>query len=353
MTDATWLKRNSKLRYNLQTNRSRWLVTGAAGFIGSHLVESLLSLDQIVVGLDNFATGSRANLADVQSAVGRDAWSRFSLLEGDIRDNATCRAAVEGVHYVLHQAALGSVPRSIADPLTTNAVNIDGFLNMLDAARIAGVRSFVYAASSSTYGDEPHLPKREDRIGNPLSPYAVTKLVNEHYASVYRRCFDFRATGLRYFNVFGPRQDPGGAYSAVIPRWIAAVVSGNPIEINGDGETSRDFCYIDNVVQANLLASFAASEFTGEVYNVAFGQRTTLLELAEHVRKAMQEQGVPVNSTIHHRDFRAGDVRHSLADIDKAVTLLGYKPDYNLEQGIRLAARWYASRLQLAPGSAQ
>jgi UDP-N-acetylglucosamine 4-epimerase len=351
VTSSTWLQRNNNLRLQLETAQARWLVTGAAGFIGSHLVERLLRLNQVVVGLDNFATGHRANLADVEAAVGADAWSRFFLLEGDIRDPEICRRAMNGVDHVLHQAALGSVPRSIADPLTTNAVNIGGFLNVLDAARLAGVRSFVYAASSSTYGNEPNLPKLEDRIGSPLSPYAVTKLVNEQYAAVYRRTYDFRATGLRYFNVFGPRQDPNGAYAAVIPRWMAAVTAGEPILINGDGLTSRDFCFIDNVVQANLLASVADLDATGEVYNIAFGERTTLLELADLIRTGLRENDIAGEIPIVHCDFRAGDVRHSLADISKASRLLGYEPDYDIRNGMAVAAKWYAERLRSVRGS--
>lgn len=351
MTSSTWLRRNNDLRLRLETAQARWLVTGAAGFIGSHLVEQLLRLNQVVVGLDNFATGHRANLADVEAAVGADAWSRFFLLEGDIRDPAICSRAMNGIDHVLHQAALGSVPRSIADPLTTNAVNIGGFLNVLDAARLAGVRSFVYAASSSTYGNEPNLPKLEDRIGSPLSPYAVTKLVNEQYAAVYRRTYDFRATGLRYFNVFGPRQDPNGAYAAVIPRWMAAVTAGEPILINGDGLTSRDFCFIDNVVQANLLASVADLDATGEVYNIAFGERTTLLELADLIRTGLRENDIAGETPIVHCDFRTGDVRHSLADISKAFRLLGYDPDYDIRNGMAVAAKWYAERLRSLRGS--
>ena len=350
MTSPTWLERNPELRQRLESTPAHWLVTGAAGFIGSHLTEQLLRLGQRVSGLDNFATGRHANLADVQAAVGADAWNRFTLVEGDIRDPAICEVAVGGVDHVLHQAALGSVPRSIADPLTTNAVNIGGFLNMLDAARIARVRSFVYAASSSTYGDEPNLPKREDRIGNPLSPYAVTKLVNEQYAAVYGRVYDFRATGLRYFNVFGPRQDPNGAYAAVIPRWIAAVAAGEPIRINGDGQTSRDFCFVDNVVQANLLASLADTQAAGEVYNIAFGERTTLLDLADLICDGLRDCGAAVDVPVIHDAFRTGDVRHSLADIGKAERMLGYRPDHDIRSGMKAAARWYASRL-LSAGS--
>ncbi|ELV8737983.1 NAD-dependent epimerase/dehydratase family protein, partial [Vibrio vulnificus] len=253
-----------------------WLVTGVAGFIGSNLLEKLLKLDQIVVGLDNFATGHQHNLDEVQSLVTAEQWQRFTFMEGDIRDYPSCEQAVTGVDYVLHQAALGSVPRSIADPLTTNAANITGFLNMLQAAKEAQVKSFTYAASSSTYGDHPALPKVEENIGKPLSPYAVTKYVNEVYASVYARTYGFKATGLRYFNVFGRRQDPNGAYAAVIPKWTAAMINNEEVFINGDGETSRDFCYIENVVQMNILAATGSEDALGEVYNCAVGGRTTL-----------------------------------------------------------------------------
>ena len=266
-------------REQLRQHPATWLVTGAAGFIGSNLVETLLRLGQRVVGLDSFATGHRRNLDEVRALVGDEAWRRCTFLEGDIRDATTCREACTGVDYVLHQAALGSVPRSIEDPLTTNAANITGFVNMLVAARDAGVRRFVYAASSSTYGDHPELPKIEERIGNPLSPYAVTKLVNELYAAVFARTYGFRSIGLRYFNIFGQRQDPNGAYAAVIPRWFAALLTGEPVYINGDGETSRDFCFIDNCVQANLLAAIAPDEAADQVYNVAFGERTSLTHI--------------------------------------------------------------------------
>ena len=318
-----------------------WLITGVAGFIGSNLLERLLLLDQHVVGLDNFATGNLRNLEEVQGQVSAGQWARFRFIEGDIRNLEDCQRACEGVEYVLHQAALGSVPRSLSDPITTNAANITGFLNMLVAARDAVVSSFTYAASSSTYGDHPALPKVEENIGRPLSPYAVTKYVNELYADVFARNYGFRATGLRYFNVFGQRQDPEGAYAAVIPKWTAAMVRGEPVYINGDGETSRDFCFIDNAVQANLLAATADEGARGEVYNVAVGDRTTLKQLFYALRDALAEQGVDYALEPVYRDFRPGDVRHSLADISKAARALGYAPEYRIHEGIHKAMSWY------------
>lgn len=323
-----------------------WLVTGVAGFIGSNLLETLLKLDQRVVGLDNFATGHEHNLSQVQALVTSEQWDRFRFVQGDIRNLADCQAACFGVEYVLHQAALGSVPRSLADPISTNGVNISGFLNMLVAARDAQVKSFTYAASSSTYGDHPQLPKVEDTIGKPLSPYAVTKYVNELYADVFSRCFEFKTIGLRYFNVFGPRQDPDGAYAAVIPKWIASLIKGEPVYINGDGETSRDFCFIANVIQANLLASFAQDAVKNQVYNVAVGDRTSLNQLYAQLRLNLSplyrhvEKAEPV-----YRDFRNGDVRHSLADISKATACLGYVPGHRIGQGLRLAMPWYVQHV--------
>jgi UDP-N-acetylglucosamine/UDP-N-acetylgalactosamine 4-epimerase len=319
----------------------RWLVTGAAGFIGSNLVEALLRLDQLVVGLDNFATGHRRNLEEVAALLPAEQAARFRFIEGDIRDPAVCGAACEGVDIVLHQAALGSVPRSIADPLTSHEVNVTGFLHMLEAARAAGVARFVYAASSSTYGDEPNLPKREDRIGAPLSPYAVTKLANELYASVYRRSYGFAATGLRYFNVFGPRQDPDGPYAAVIPRWLAAMIAGEEIVINGDGETSRDFCFVANAVQANLLAALAPDAAQGEVYNVAVGERTSLNRLFALLREGLSRHGINYGREAVYGPFRVGDVRHSEADISKAARLLGYAPTHDIGAGLAEALPWY------------
>lgn len=324
-----------------------WLITGVAGFIGSNLLETLLTLDQTVVGLDNFATGHQRNLDEVRSVVTREQWARFAFLKGDIRELEDCRRACNGVDYVLHQAALGSVPRSLADPITSNATNIDGFLNMLVAARDEGVKSFVYAASSSTYGDHPGLPKVEDTIGKPLSPYAVTKYVNELYADVFARSYGFTTIGLRYFNVFGRRQDPDGAYAAVIPKWTAALLKGDTVYINGDGETSRDFCYVANAVQANILAATTSNpEARNQVYNVAVGDRTTLNTLFLMLRNNLLTHDVSPNVRPTYREFRAGDVRHSQAATEKAQSLLGYAPSHTLEQGIAEAVDWYLRRLK-------
>jgi len=336
------------LKEHLATNRYTWLVTGVAGFIGSNLLEALLRLNQNVVGLDNFATGHQHNidqaLADAGRSAGDDA---FRFIEGDICDLQTCHTACNGVDYVLHQAALGSVPRSIEDPIGTNQANIDGFLNMLVAARDAKVKRFVYAASSSTYGDHPDLPKVEDKIGNPLSPYAVTKVVNELYASVFARSYGFSSIGLRYFNIFGKRQDPDGAYAAVIPKWVGSLLAGEQVFINGDGETSRDFCYIDNTVQINLLAATATDpDAADQVYNVALNDRTSLNQLFVMIRDRISER-VPAVAAAEpsHRDFRAGDVRHSLADISKAKRLLGYQPSHRIDQGLDQAMAWYIESL--------
>ena len=339
----------SQVLAELRTESRNWLVTGAAGFIGSNLVEMLLRNGQRVVGLDNFATGHVGNLEEVHSLVGEEAWNRFRFVEADIVDFDACRDAVAGVDHLLHQAALGSVPRSIADPIASNAANVGGFLNMLVAARDAGVRSFTYAASSSTYGDELNLPKVEDRIGAPLSPYAVTKLVNEIYADVFARSYGFTTIGLRYFNVFGPRQDPNGAYAAVIPRWTLAMIEDQRVIINGDGETSRDFCFVDNAVQANLLASLAPPPARNQVYNVAFGARTTLNELFDKLRDALNLHQIHYNLEPAHAAERAGDVRHSLADIGKARRLLGYEPTHSLESGIGVAMPWYIRRFLPPP----
>lgn len=320
-----------------------WLVTGVAGFIGSNLLEHLLKLNQTVIGLDNFATGHQYNLDEVQGLVTPEQWAGFTFIEGDIRNLEDCQKACIGVDYVLHQAALGSVPRSIADPITTNAANITGFLNMLVAARDAQVKSFTYAASSSTYGDHPALPKVEENIGKPLSPYAVTKYVNELYADVFAKTYGFNCIGLRYFNVFGKRQDPNGAYAAVIPKWTAAMIQGDELFINGDGETSRDFCFIENTVQMNLLAATAPDEAKNEVYNVAVGDRTTLNDLFHALQSALAENGKPYTRKPVYRDFRAGDVRHSQADISKAASKLGYAPEYRIMDGIAKAMPWYIS----------
>ena len=332
-----------KLKEELQQAPRTWVVTGVAGFIGSNLLETLLKLDQSVIGIDNFSTGHQHNLDAVQSLVSVKQWQGFRFANMDIRNAQDCMDACKGADYVLHQAALGSVPRSIEDPLTTNANNIDGFLNMLVAAKENGVKRFVYAASSSTYGDHPGLPKQEDTIGSPLSPYAVTKLVNELYASVFNRTYGFKSIGLRYFNIFGRRQDPEGAYAAVMPKWFAALIKGEETFINGDGETSRDFCYIDNCVQANLLAATATDEAAADqVYNVAYGQRTTLNELYRMIRQRVATQHPACSDKEPvYRDFRAGDVRHSLADISKSEELLGYSPEYSVSSGLDEAARWY------------
>jgi UDP-N-acetylglucosamine 4-epimerase len=332
-----------RLQSRLTGERRIWLVTGVAGFIGSNLLEALLKLDQGVVGLDNFATGHRHNLTQVKAAVNQDQWARFRFIEGDIRNMADCRAACEGAEYALHQAALASVTHSLQDPISANSANIDGFLNMLVAARDAKVSRFVYAASSATYGDHPGLPKVEDNIGKPLSPYAVTKLVNELYADIFARSYGFTSIGLRYFNIFGPRQDPNGAYAAVIPKWATAMIRGETVWINGDGETSRDFCYIADAVQANLLA--ATAEHPGaanQAYNVAVGDRTTLNDLYESIRSVLEPRYPYLKGRRpSYRDFRAGDVRHSLADIGKARRLLGYEPTHRIKEGLAEAMDWY------------
>lgn len=335
------------LNQELAKHPRTWLVTGVAGFIGSNLLETLLKLDQKVIGLDNFATGHQRNLEEVKGLVSAQQWASFIFIEGDIRKLEDCQRACAGVDYVLHQAALGSVPRSINDPITTNSTNIDGFLNMLVAARDAGVKSFTYAASSSTYGDHPGLPKVEDTIGKPLSPYAVTKYVNELYAEVFARTYGFKTIGLRYFNVFGKRQDPNGAYAAVIPKWTAAMINGEDVFINGDGQTSRDFCYIENTVQANLLAATVSDEQAlNQVYNVAVSGRTDLNQLFAALRSTLADNGVKYQRAPIYRDFRAGDVRHSQADISKACRLLGYQPEFNIESGIGRAMPWYVKFLR-------
>lgn len=340
MTTATHYE---ALKAQLREQPRTWLVTGAAGFIGSHLLEQLLRLDQRVVGLDNFATGSRQNLADVKERVTRQQGARFRLVEGDIRDASACAEAFKGVELTLHQAALGSVPRSHKDPLQTHEVNLTGFLQVLLAARDAGVRRVVFASSSSVYGDHPALPKVEDAVGRVLSPYAASKFADELYAGMFGRCYGLELIGLRYFNVFGPRQDPGGPYAAVIPLWFAGLRDGREVTIHGDGETSRDFCFVENVVQANLLAATTAnSEALGEVFNVACGDRTTLNQLFELIRDRVA-RGRPAASQERpvHLDFRPGDVRHSLASVDKARRLLGYQPTHSVSQGLDLAAAWY------------
>jgi UDP-N-acetylglucosamine 4-epimerase len=333
----------TQLQTRLQAEPHTWLITGVAGFIGSNLLETLLKLNQRVVGLDNFATGHQCNLDEVQTLVTPAQWANFCFINGDLCNLADCQKVCNGVDYILHQAALGSVPRSVADPITTNATNISGFLNMLVAARDANVKRFVYAASSSTYGDHPALPKVEDTIGKPLSPYAVTKYVNELYADVFGKTYGLQCIGLRYFNVFGPRQDPNGAYAAVIPKWISNMIKNEPIYINGDGETSRDFCFVNNAVQANLLAATVQSpDAVNQVYNVAVGDRTTLNELYAQLLQNLLPRFLHLDGVKPiYRDFRAADVRHSLADISKAVARLGYAPKQRIGQGLELAVPWY------------
>ena len=373
MGEKTFMTRYEQVLNELRQNPKTWLVTGVAGFIGSHLLEALLKLNQRVVGLDNFATGYQRNLDEVQTLVTPEQWANFQFIQGDIRQLAVCQAAMTwhppaplstvGAHprgrspengipvnHVLHQAALGSVPRSLADPIATNDTNVTGFLNMLVAARDAKAQSFTYAASSSTYGDHPALPKVEENIGKPLSPYAVTKYVNELYAAVFARSYGFNTIGLRYFNVFGPRQDPNGAYAAVIPKWSDALLKGEPVYINGDGETSREFCFVANVVQANLLAATAINpDALNQVYNVALGDRTTLNELFHYLRDALQstvianEARQTITPSPTYRDFREGDVRHSQADIGKAQRLLGFTPSYDIDRGIQESMPWYVS----------
>ncbi|MDD2944122.1 MAG: SDR family oxidoreductase [bacterium] len=332
------------LQQELRSRPATWLVTGAAGFIGSHLVENLLLLGQKVRGLDNFSTGYQANLDHVRQIVGEELWSNFSFRKGDVRDSSDCRNSVDGVDYVLHQAALGSVPRSIEEPFISHDSNVSGFLTLLDTARLAGCKRFVYASSSSVYGDEPTLPKREELIGTPLSPYAVTKLVDELYANCYSDCYGTCVTGLRYFNVFGPRQDPQGAYAAVIPAWTDVLARGGQTFVNGDGETSRDFCFIANVVQANLLAAAVVNNLRApkEVFNVAVGERTTLNDLHQEIVRAIVASGRSVGYLEpEHRDFRPGDVRHSLADIALISEKLGFSPTHRLADGLVSTVKWF------------
>jgi UDP-N-acetylglucosamine/UDP-N-acetyl-alpha-D-glucosaminouronate 4-epimerase len=334
------MSRYEEVKEQLKLEPKTWLITGVAGFIGSNLLETLLQLDQAVVGLDNFATGYQRNLDEVRGLVTDAQWDRFQFIEGDIRDYDTCVKAVTGVDYVLHQAALGSVPRSIADPITSNAANITGFLNMLQAAKEEDVKSFTYAASSSTYGDHPALPKVEENIGNPLSPYAVTKYVNELYAGVYARTYGFKTIGLRYFNVFGKRQDPDGAYAAVIPKWTAAMISGEPVYINGDGETSRDFCHISNVVQANILAASALEKSKNNVYNIAVGDSTSLKTLFDMLVSILRKHNCFYDREPCYEEFRIGDVKHSLANIDRASSLLSYDAKVNISSGLERTLSW-------------
>ena len=336
-----------QLKEYLKDNQNTWLVTGVAGFIGSNLLEELLILNQKVVGLDNFDTGYQHNIEqaieDANKATGKDLSNNFKFIDGDIRDLNNCKQACNEADYVLHHAALGSVPRSIEDPINTNRANIDGFLNMLVASKEANVKRFVYAASSSTYGDHPDLPKVEDNIGSPLSPYAVTKAVNELYANVFAKTYGFKTIGLRYFNIFGKRQDPNGAYAAVIPKWVAAILNNDDVYINGDGETSRDFCFIDNTVQINLLAATTDNDkATDQVYNVALNDRTSLNKLYQMIEEKLIQriENLEKKKPIY-KDFRTGDVRHSQANIDKAKVLLGYQPKYTISKGMDEAVDWY------------
>jgi UDP-N-acetylglucosamine 4-epimerase len=338
------MTRYEEVKQQLQNSPKTWLITGVAGFIGSNLLETLLKLNQNVVGIDNFETGFQHNLDQVSELVTPEQWANLNFIEGDIRKLKDCQKACSDVDFVLHEAALGSVPRSIEYPIKTNMANIDGFLNMLVAAKEAKVKRFVYAASSSTYGDHPDLPKVENKIGNPLSPYSVTKIVNELYAQVFARTYGFKTIGLRYFNIFGRRQTPNGAYAAVIPKWINAIRKGETVYINGDGTTSRDFCYIDNAVQMNLLAATTTNpDAKNQVYNVAVGDRTTLNSLFALLRDNLTNHGVNTDAQPVYRDFRAGDVRHSQADIGKAQRLLGYTPTHRLTEGIVHAMPWYVS----------
>jgi len=341
-----------KLQEYLKNNKSTWLITGVAGFIGSNLLEKLLILNQNVVGLDNFVTGHQYNIdqaiEDANKATGKDLSSNFKFFNGDITKLEDCQKSCSGADYVLHQAALGSVPRSIEDPISTNKANIDGFLNMLVASKDENVKRFVYAASSSTYGDHPDLPKVEGKIGNPLSPYAVTKLVNELYASVFEKTYGFKTIGLRYFNIFGKRQDPNGSYAAVIPKWVAAILNKDDVFINGDGETSRDFCYIHNTVQMNLLAATTDNDqATNQIYNVALNDRTSLNKLYQMIEERLIRRISELeNKKPVYTDFRVGDVRHSQANITKAKTLLGYQPEYMISEGMDEAMDWYVDSLR-------
>jgi len=341
-----------QLQEHLKNNQNTWLITGVAGFIGSNLLEKLLILNQKVVGLDNFDTGHQHNIdlaiEDANRAIGKDLRNNFKFINGDIRELSDCKEACSGVDYVLHQAALGSVPRSIEDPINTNRANIDGFLNMLVASKDANIKRFVYAASSSTYGDHPDLPKLEGKIGSPLSPYAVTKVVNELYAKVFAKTYGFKTIGLRYFNIFGKRQDPNGAYAAVIPKWVAAILNKEDVFINGDGETSRDFCYIDNTVQINLLAATTDNdEATDQVYNVALNDRTSLNKLYKMIEERLIQRTEELEKKDPvYRDFRVGDVRHSQANIDKAQALLDYQPKYMISEGMDEAIDWYVESIK-------
>lgn len=336
---------------DLRQNPRTWLVTGVAGFIGSNLMQTLLENGQTVVGLDDFTTGHQHNLnavlAEVEVSHGQDAAKRFSFVEGSIQNPYDCMQACRGVDVILHQAALGSVPRSLKQPLRYHHNNSTGFVNMLEAARHSGVKRFVYASSSSVFGDSPVLPKLEDNIGKPLSPYALSKCSNEHYADLYGRVYDMECMGLRYFNVFGRRQDPQGAYAAVMPLWFKNFIHHLPVHINGDGETSRDFCYIDNAVQANILCGITDNpDAANTVYNVACGERTSLNQLFGMIRDLVAERYPHARDMQpNYRDFRPGDVRHSLADISRARNLLGYEVLADVREGLKRTADWYINAL--------
>ena len=341
------MSRYETLQTELKATPKTWLITGVAGFIGSNLLEALLRLDQRVVGLDDFSTGKKSNLDEVKSLVSPAQWARFELVEGSIVNPDVCRRVCQGVDFVLHEAALGSVPRSMEDPAGTHSANATGFLNMLVAARAAKVKRFVYASSSAIYGDEPGLPKVEDKIGRPLSPYAATKWMDEIYADTFARAYGFASVGLRYFNVFGPRQDPEGAYAAVIPKWIAALLRRELVLVNGDGETSRDFCYVDNIVQANLLAATVTHpDAVNQAYNIAVGERTTLNELYELLKDGLRRRNPSLpDQKPTYREFRPGDVRHSLADIGKAKRLLEFAPTFRVQDGLAAALDWYCHNM--------
>ena len=339
----------TQLQVELPAQPKTWLVTGVAGFIGSNLLETLLKLEQRVVGLDNFVTGKAANFKQVRALVSATQWNNFRFIQGNICDPAVCRQGCAEVDYVLHQAALGSVPRSIEQPLVTHQTNVTGFLEMLEASRLAKVKRFVYASSSSVYGDQPASPQVEERLGQLLSPYAASKLTNEIYAQTYARVYGFASIGLRYFNVFGPRQDPEGAYAAVIPKWIASLLRHEPVQINGDGETSRDFCFVENVVQANLLAATTTNPAAlNQAYNIAAGDRTTLNELFQLLQHGLRklDSSLPEQKPVY-ADFRAGDVRHSLADISKAKRWLAYEATHRVQEGLELAMEWYCRHVHV------
>ena len=339
------MKNFDEVCIELRNNPKVWTVTGVAGFIGSNIAEKLLSTNQIVIGLDNFSTGNKKNLDQLKASVSEENYKNFTFVEGDIRNTNDCLKVTAEADYVLHQAALGSIPRSINDPHTSNEVNVSGFLNMIDASRKNTVKNFVYASSSSVYGDLKTLPKYEDKIGKPLSPYANTKLINELYANVYQNTYGFASTGLRYFNVYGKRQDPSGAYAAVIPLWISSMLNNKAVFINGDGETSRDFCFIDDVVQMNILSAVQKNNEQSRIFNVSVGGRTTLNELYAILKKLVSKIGVEVSEKPIYRDFREGDVRHSQASVDKAIKEIGYKPTYSIEDGLAKSIDWYKENI--------